>query len=141
VQRYDELSQLLCDPEVVSDPAKLRDYSREQSHLEETVTVYREYKDVVQQLADAKSLYDEKLDPEMLEMVKFEVDELSSRQEELEEQLKFLLLPKDPNDEKNVIIEIRGAAGGDEASLLAADLFRMYSRYAEKNRWKIEVMD
>lgn len=140
-QRYDELSQLLCEPDVVNDPKKLREYSKEQSDLEDTVSTFREYKDVVNQLKEAKSMFDDKLDPEMYEMVKMEIDELSTKQAELEENLRILLLPKDPNDDKNVIVEIRGAAGGDEASLFAASLFRLYSRYAEKNRWKIEIMD
>ncbi len=139
--RYDELSQLLCDPEVVNDPKKLREYSKEQSDLEDTVSVYREYKDIVTQLKEAKSMFDDKLDPEMHEMVKMEIEELTEKQSELEERLRVLLLPKDPNDDKNVIVEIRGAAGGDEASLFASSLFRLYSRYAEKNRWKIEVID
>lgn len=141
VHRYDELSKLLCDPEVINDPKKLREYSKEQSDLEDTVTVYREYKEVVQQLKDAKAMFEEKLDEEMYEMVKTEIEELTAKQSELEEKLRLLLLPKDPNDDKNVIMEIRGAAGGEEASLFAASLFRLYSRYAEKNRWKIEVID
>lgn len=140
-ERYDELSQLLCEPDVINDPKKLREFSKEQSDLEDTVSTYRQYKEVVQQLKEAKSMFDDKLDPEMYEMVKMEIEELSQKQAVLEEELRVLLLPKDPNDDKNVIVEIRGAAGGEEASLFASSLFRLYSRYAEKNRWKIEVID
>lgn len=139
--RYNELSELLCDPNVVSNPEKLRDYSKEQSDLEETVTCYREYKDVVNQLNDAKSMLEEKLDDELREMVKLEIDELTEKKEGLEEQLKILLLPKDPNDSKNVIVEIRGAAGGDEAALFAGDLYKMYTRYADLRGWRTEVIE
>ena len=140
-QRYEKLTELLCDPAVMNDPAKLREYSKEQSNIEETVQAYREYKSVTGQLKDAKSMLEEKLDDEMREMVKMEIDELSTQRQELEDHLHILLLPKDPNDDKNVIVEIRGAAGGDEAALFAADLYRMYTRYAEKQGFKIEVMD
>jgi peptide chain release factor 1 len=140
-ERYEKLNELLSDPEVVSDPKKLRDYSKEQSDIEETVQTYREYKSVREQYQDAKSMLEEKLDPEMREMVKEEISELDERIEELEEKLKILLLPKDPNDEKNVIMEIRGAAGGEEAALFAGDLYRMYTRYAESQGWKTEVIE
>lgn len=139
--RYDELSQLLCDPDITSNPKKLRDYSKEQSDLEATVICYREYREVSTQLKDAKSMLEEKLDDEMREMVKMEITELSERKEDLGERLKILLLPKDPNDEKNVIVEIRGAAGGDEASLFAGDLYKMYSRYADTRGWKTELIE
>ncbi len=141
VNRYEELSQLLCDPNIINDPKKLRQYSKEQSDLEETVQKYREYKDVVRQLGDSKSMLEEKLDDEMREMVKMEIDDLSTRKGELEQQLKVLLLPKDPNDDKNVIVEIRGAAGGEEAALFAADLYRMYTRYAERHGFKTEMIE
>ena len=139
--RYERLNELLSDPEVINDSKKLREYSKEQSDILETVQVYREYKEAKEQLQDAKAMLDEKLDAEMREMVKEEVSELSDQLEELEEKLKILLIPKDPNDDKNVIFEIRGAAGGDEAALFAGDLYRMYSRYAEAQGWKTEVMD
>ncbi|APB37632.1 MULTISPECIES: peptide chain release factor 1 [Heyndrickxia] len=139
--RYEKLNELLSDPEIVNDPKKLREYSKEQSDLQETVQVYREYKEVQKQLQDAKSLLSEKLDPEMKDMVKEEIHELESKIPEYEERLKILLLPKDPNDEKNVIVEIRGAAGGDEAALFAGDLYRMYTRYAESQGWKIDVIE
>jgi peptide chain release factor 1 len=139
--RYDELSRLLCDPEVVNDPKQLRQYAKEQSELEETVNTYREYKEIKKQYAEAKEMLNEKLDDEMREMVKLEIEDLTRRQTALEERLRFLLLPKDPNDDKNVIVEIRGAAGGDEAALFAHDLYRMYTRYAERQGWKVELID
>ena len=139
--RYEKLNELLSDPEIVNDTKKLRDYSKEQSDIQETVEVYREYKEVKEQYLEAKTMLEEKLDPEMREMVKEELDETGTRIEELEARLKILLIPKDPNDDKNVIMEIRGAAGGDEAALFAGDLFRMYSRFAEAQGWKMEVID
>ncbi len=140
-ERYEEVTNLLCDPDVISDTKRLRELSKEQSSLEETVTVYREYKLVVSQYEDAKAMQEEKLDDEMREMVKMEIAELAKRKEQLEDRLKILLLPKDPNDDKNVIVEIRGAAGGDEAALFASDLFRMYTRYAERHGFKVEVLE
>ncbi|MGM0896892.1 MAG: peptide chain release factor 1 [Bacillota bacterium] len=139
--RYDRLNEMLSDPDIVSDTNKLRDYSKEQSDLQETVETYREYKDVQAQLSDAKAMFDEKMDADMREMVKEEVAELEERSKALEERLHILLIPKDPNDDKNVIMEIRGAAGGDEAALFAGDLFKMYSRFAEANGWKVQIMD
>ncbi|MFC4321886.1 peptide chain release factor 1 [Litchfieldia salsa] len=139
--RYEKLNELLSDPDIVNDTNKLRDYSKEQSDIAETVEAYREYKEVKEQLDDAKAMLDEKLDAEMREMVKAEIGELEDREEELQERLRILLLPKDPNDDKNVIMEIRGAAGGDEAALFAGDLYRMYSRFAEVQGWKTEVME
>ncbi|WLR50731.1 peptide chain release factor 1 [Bacillus tianshenii] len=139
--RYEKLNELLSDPDVISDSNKLREYSKEQSSIEETVQVYREYKDVKEQLDDAKVMLEDKLDADMREMVKEEISELAEREETLSDQLKRLLVPKDPNDDKNVIMEIRGAAGGDEAALFAGDLYRMYSRYAEAKGWKTEVIE
>ncbi len=139
--RYEKLHALLSDPEIVSDIDKLREYSKEQSDIEDVVTAYRSYKDLKEELADAKEMQSEDLDEEMSEMIKGEISELEGNIEKLQEELRILLLPKDPNDDKNVIVEIRAAAGGDEAGLFAGDLYRMYSRYAEVNRWKIEVLD
>ncbi|API91837.1 MULTISPECIES: peptide chain release factor 1 [Virgibacillus] len=139
--RYNKLNELLSDPEIISDANKLREYSKEQSGLEDVVQAYREYKDVVQQLKDAKEMQEEQLDEEMEEMVKLEISELTENKQQLEEKMKVLLLPKDPNDDKNVFMEIRGAAGGDEAALFAGDLYRMYARYAESYGWKLEVME
>ena len=140
-ERYNKLNELLSDPEVISDSNKLRDYSKEQSDLEEAVQAYREYKTNDEELADAKEMLTMESDGDMVEMIKSEISELTSRNEELEEELKILLLPKDPNDDKNVIVEIRAAAGGDEAALFAGDLYRMYARYAEAKRWKTEVIE
>jgi peptide chain release factor 1 len=139
--RYDKLTELLSDPEVISDTKKLREYSKEQSDIQETVEAYREYKDVKEQLEGAKAMLEDKMDADMREMVKEEISELEEQQEALADRLHILLLPKDPNDDKNVIMEIRGAAGGDEAALFAGDLYRMYSRYAEAHGWKTEVME
>jgi peptide chain release factor 1 len=139
--RYERLNELLSDPEIVNDSKKLREFSKEQSDIQETVMAYREYKEVKEQLTDAKVMLEDKLDAEMREMVKEEISELEPRIEELEARIKLLLIPKDPNDDKNVIMEIRGAAGGDEAALFAGDLYRMYSRFAETQGWKTEVID
>ncbi|OCA88832.1 peptide chain release factor 1 [Pseudobacillus wudalianchiensis] len=139
--RYEKLNELLSDPEIVNNPSKLRDYSKEQSDIQETVMVYREYKEAKQQYEEAKAMLDEKLDADMREMVKEEIGDLEEQLEQLKDRLKILLIPKDPNDDKNVIMEIRGAAGGDEAALFAGDLYRMYSRYAEMQGWKTEVIE
>lgn len=139
--RYDKLSELLCDPDVASDSKRLRDLSKEQSDLQPTYEAYIEYRKITEELDAAKVMQGEKLDDEMREMVKMEIDELSTRKDELEAQIHILLLPKDPNDDKNVIVEIRGAAGGDEAALFAADLYRMYTRYADTQGWRVEMMD
>ncbi|MBB6733017.1 peptide chain release factor 1 [Cohnella zeiphila] len=139
--RYEKLSELLCDPDVVNDPARLRSYAKEQSDLNEAYQAYQEYKSVVEQLGSAKAMQEEKLDDEMREMVKMEIEELTERQGELEEQIRILLLPKDPNDSKNVIVEIRGAAGGEEANLFAAELYRMYAKYADSQGWRTEMLE
>ena len=139
--RYDRLNELLSDPSIVNDLNKLREYSKEQSDIQDTVVAYREYKVVQEQIKEAKEMQNEKLDPEMRDMVKEELSELEDKVEEIEAKLKILLIPKDPNDDKNVIMEIRGAAGGDEAALFAADLYRMYSKFAEAQGWKTEVID
>lgn len=139
--RYEKLNTLLSDPEVISDRNKLRDYSKEQSDIEEIVTAYRSYKQLQEELAGAKEMEAEELDDDMSEMVKMEIAEIEENMSALQGELRILLLPKDPNDDKNVIVEIRAAAGGDEAGLFAGDLYRMYSRYAEVNRWKIEVIE
>jgi peptide chain release factor 1 len=139
--RYERLNELLSDPEIINDSKKLREYSKEQSDIQETVQTYREYKQAREQLQDAKAMLEEKLDAEMREMVKEEMNDLEAQIEELQERMRILLIPKDPNDDKNVIFEIRGAAGGDEAALFAGDLYRMYTRYAEAQGWKMELID
>lgn len=139
--RYEKLSELLCDPDISSDPKRLRELSKEQSDLQEAYDAFTEYKQVSEQLEDAKLMQAEKLDDEMREMVKMEIDELSTRKAELDEKIRLVLLPKDPNDDKNVIVEIRGAAGGDEAALFAYDLYRMYTKFADAQGWRVELMD
>lgn len=139
--RYETLNGLLSDPEVINDVNKLRDYSKEQADLDEIISTYRKFKDVSSELEDAQVMIEEELDGEMKELVEMEIAELTEQKENLEETLKIMLLPKDPNDDKNVIVEIRAAAGGDEAGLFAADLYRMFIRYAENNRWKTELIE
>ncbi|MCC3377199.1 peptide chain release factor 1 [Cohnella sp. REN36] len=139
--RYEKLSELLCDPDVMNDSSRLRSYAKEQSDLEEPYQAYLEYKQVVEQLDAAKAMLDEKLDEEMRDMVKMEIEELAERKTSLEERVRFLLLPKDPNDDKNVIVEIRGAAGGEEANLFAAELYRMYAKYADAQGWRTEMLE
>lgn len=139
--RYNQLNELLSDPEVIADSNKLREYSKEQAELDKTVEYFREYKEVSEQLDGANAMLREETDNDMLEMIKLEIDELEEKKSELEDQLKVLLIPTDPNDEKNVIVEIRAAAGGDEAALFAGDLYRMYTRFAESNRWKTEIIE
>ncbi len=140
-ERYEELDALLSDPNVHSDVDRLRAYAKEQADLSDTVHAYREYRRVTKQLQEAKELLQEKLDDEMRELVKAEITMLAEQKEQREQALMVLLLPKDKNDDKNVIVEIRGAAGGGEAALFAGDLFRMYGRYADRKGWKLEVID
>lgn len=139
--RYEELGELLSDPTVVTDNKRFMELSKEEANTRETVAVYRRYKEVVQGISDAEELLSENLDDDMAEMAKEELHELKDEKEELEEKMKILLLPKDPNDDKNIIMEIRGAAGGDEAALFAGDLFEMYQSYAQSQGWRFEVME
>lgn len=140
--RYDELNELLSDPEVISDTDRLRKLSKEEAELRETVNKYRHYKEILDGIEQTEEmLRDNSLDDEMEELAKDELSSLKEEQESLEEELKIMLLPKDENDERNIIMEIRGAAGGDEAQLFARDLFEMYQRYADDQGWKIEVLD
>lgn len=139
--RYEQLNEMLSDPDVVSDSDKLREYSKEQSDLQKTVEVYREYKQKKETIEESRMMMNETDDKEMLEMLKEEISESEKAIPGIENQLKLLLIPKDPNDDKNVIMEIRGAAGGDEAQIFAGNLFRMYSRYAEENGWKTEIVE
>ena len=136
--KYEELSKELLREDVLSDFSKTAKLSKEQKDLEETVNTYKEYKKVVDDLFSLKEM---EKDPEMVSIVKDEISVLEEEKEKLNQKLEFLLIPKDENDGKNVIMEIRGAAGGDEANIFAGDLFRMYSHYAEKNNWKIEIMN
>lgn len=137
-RQYDAINEELQDVNVASNIKRLTELMKKLRSMEETVTTYRRYKDVKKQINDLKELVN---DPEMKELAEVELEELTEEEETLEEKLKILLIPKDPNDEKNVIVEIRGAAGGDEANIFAGDLFRMYSRYATERGWKLEVLD
>ena len=138
-RRYDELDHLMADPAVHSDPSRIADLGRERAELEVVVSAYNELTDTEQQLAEAEEFANEP-DPELSGMAEDEIKRLKPLREEYIARLRTLLVPKDPNDDKNVIVEIRAGTGGDEAALFAADLYRMYSRYAEKNRWKVDVL-
>ena len=139
--RYEELGELLSDPDVIADSKRFMELSKEMADLRETVEKYEKYKQVVQQIKDDEEMLSAGLDDEMAAMVKEELSDSKNEKQKLEQEIKILLLPKDPNDGKDLIMEIRGAAGGDEASLFAADLFSMYSKYAERQGWSIEVID
>ena len=140
-KRYDELTHLMARPEVATNSEQLAKYAREQIDLEPLVSTYRQYRTVERELAEAQALLDEEGDEAMRRLAREEVETLKDRREQLAEAIKRLLLPKDPNDERNVIVEIRAAAGGDEAGLFAADLYRMYSRYAQSKNWAVDVID
>lgn len=140
-ERYEQLNELLSDPDVVSDPEKLRKYSKEQADLQKTVEVYRHYKQDKEDVSEIEMMLNDTTDQDEVEMLKEELSTLKTEIPELEEQLKVLLIPKDPNDEKDVIVEIRAAAGGDEAAIFAGDLFRMYSKYAESHNFKTEIVE
>jgi len=139
--RYEEMTQQLSSPEVVGDSARFQRIAKQHAELEEIVAKHREYKQIEKDLTGAHQLFLEADDAEMKQMAHEEEKALAARKETVERELKLLLLPKDPNDEKSVLIEIRAGTGGDEAALFAAELFRMYSRYAETQSWKVEVME
>jgi len=138
--KYEELTQALASPEVITDSSKYQKTAKAHSELSPVVEKYREYKALKQGIAESKAVLADESDPEMRAYAQEELDRLQPRIEEAEQDLKVLLLPKDPNDEKNVVLEIRAGTGGDEASLFAAEIFRMYTRYAETQRWKVEVL-
>jgi peptide chain release factor 1 len=138
--RYEELAQRLSDPSIVSDLQEYHRVAKAHSDLEDVVAKWRDYKETRKQLAETEQLLHEKLDDEMRTMAQMELDELKARQTLLEDNLRVMLLPKDPNDEKDVIVEIRGGTGGEEAALFAGDLLRMYIRYAERRGWKTDVL-
>ena len=140
-ERYEQLNELLSDPDVVNDADKLRKYSKEQADLQKTVDVYRSYKTKKEELQDIEDMLNETSDKEEVEMLKEESSALKTELPDMEEELKILLIPKDPNDDKDVIVEIRAAAGGDEAAIFAGDLMRMYSKYAEANGFKTEIVE
>ena len=135
--RYDELEQLMADPTVTADHLRLQEISRERAELDGVVTAFRQLRDTEASIADTEALA---ADPEMAELAAEELRALRDRQHSLIARVRTLLIPKDPNDDKNVIVEIRAGTGGDEAALFAADLFRMYTRFAERNRWKTEIL-
>ncbi len=138
--KYEELGRELSDPNVILDQDRYKKLAKAHSDLEAIVAKFREYKGSMEEAEELKAMLREKLDDELHEMAKEELSELEAKIEKLANDLKILLLPKDPNDEKNVIVEIRAGTGGEEAALFAGDLFRMYSRYAERNNWKVEVL-
>ena len=141
LRHYEELMNTLSEPDVASDSNRFRKLMKEQSDLAPIVAAYKEYKQCKQAIEDSLLLLDEESDEEMRELAKEELNESKSRVEELEQELKILLLPKDPNDDKNVIVEIRAGAGGEEAALFAAEIYRMYVHYAEGRGWKVETLE
>ena len=138
--RYEELTQALASPEIMSDSVRFQKTAKAHSEISAVVEKYREFKDLRKGIAESKAVLADEKDPEMRAYAQEELTELEGRVGKIEEELKVLLIPKDPNDEKNVILEIRAGTGGDEATLFAAEMFRMYDRYAETQRWKVEVL-
>ena len=139
-EKYDELSGMLGDTSVISNPDKYHKTAKAHAELQDVVDKFRLYKSLSNQLTATKRILEEESDPEMVELAREELGDLEKRIAETQEQLKLLLIPKDPNDKKSVVVEIRAGTGGDEASLFAQEIFRMYSRYAERRRWKVEVL-
>lgn len=139
--RFEEILNELNEPTVANNQARFQKLMKEQSDLQPIVDTYTEYKNCKQTVEDSLAMLEEESDEEMREMLKEELNDAKERITELEQQLKILLLPKDPNDDKNVIVEIRAGAGGDEAALFAAEMYRLYVKYAEKNRWRVEMMN
>ena len=140
-KHYDELSQLLAQPEIATDPKRLQQLSQEKAELEHIVSLYQQYKAKGKELAELEALLDSHAEAEMMALIKKELAEIKNQRDALLSQLKLSLMPKDPNDDRDVIVEIRAGAGGEEASLFAADLFRMYSRYALSKGWQAEIID
>lgn len=138
--KYKDLSEKISDPEIIANNATWTKYVKEHAEIEPVVTKYQQYKKTVSELAEAREMLEDVKEKELEDLVKSEIAELSDRKEALEEELKVLLLPKDPNDEKNVFVEIRAGTGGEEAALFAGTLFRMYNRYAERRGWKAEMI-
>ncbi len=138
--KYEDLSHKISDAEIIADQARWKKLVKEHANIEPIVIKFREYKEVIKGIEDSHEMLKDDLDRDFEEMVNLELKELEGKKENMEQELTVLLLPKDPNDDKNVIVEIRGAAGGDEAALFAGDLFRMYTRYAERLGWKIEIL-
>ena len=141
LNHYEELMNTLSEPDVANDPKRFQKLMKEQSDLAPIVEAYKEYKQSKQNIEDSLAMLDEESDEEMRALAKEELNDSKARVEELEDKLKILLLPKDPNDDKNVIVEIRAGAGGEEAALFAAEIYRMYVHYAESRRWKVETLE
>ncbi|MCX8720790.1 MULTISPECIES: peptide chain release factor 1 [unclassified Lactobacillus] len=141
VAHYDELQEMMADPEVINDTKRYMEISKEESDLREVVEKYRKYKADKKEIAENKEIISNESDSDLVEMAKEENSDLEKEISDLEDQIKILMLPKDPNDDKDIIMEIRGAAGGDEASLFAADLLRMYEKYAERQNWQVSIVD
>ena len=141
LKRYEELSQLIAQPEIATNLKRLQELSKERASLEDVVTMYQKYKGLCQELAESEALLSNSTEAEMATLVKEEIDKLKQQQNDLLWKLKLSILPKDPNDDKDVIVEIRAGAGGEEASLFAADLFRMYNRYAQAKGWQVDIVD
>ncbi|AGM24622.1 peptide chain release factor 1 [Spiroplasma chrysopicola] len=141
LKRLEHIEQELVNPSVIGDAKKLAGLAKEQSQLEDIVAKYLQYKAILQNISDAKEVLGTEKDEEMIDLAKEDLKQSESRKSNIEEEIKVMLLPKDPNDEKNVIIEIRGAAGGDEGNIFAGDLYRMYLKYAEQQNWKVKVID
>ena len=140
-EKYEELNKLLTDPEVVADYTKVQQYAKEQSVMREVVELAREYREVIKEIADLRDMLRSESDPEILSLAKDEQATLEGNKENVEERLRMALVPTDPNDDKNVIIEIRAGTGGEEAGLFASNLYRMYSRLAQRLNWNLEVID
>ena len=141
VDKYEELAKKVSDPDIISDQPTWQKYMKEMGEMEPIVKEYKHYKDMKQELEDSKEIFEMEDDEELREMAREEIKELEAGIEKSQEELKILLLPKDPNDEKNVILEVRAGTGGDESALFGGDLMRMYLRYAERRRWKTEIID
>lgn len=139
--RFDQVGQKIVDPEIIADMPRYVKLNKEYKELEVIVNVYKKYKNIIDNIESSKEMLSETSDPEMKEMAQMELDELTAEKETLDEEIKFLLIPKDPEDDKNIILEIRAGTGGDEASIFAGDLYRMYTRYFDSLGWKTTVMD
>ncbi len=139
-KRYNDLNQLLSDPKIISQQSEFQKYAREQSELSPIVDRFQDWQKISRQLEESKKILDEEKDPELIEMAREDMANLETQKQQAVEELKILLLPKDPRDERNVIMEIRAGTGGEEAALFSNDLFRMYSRYAEEKKWQVEIL-
>lgn len=140
-EKYDRLTELVSDPEIIANQSEWQKHVKARAEIEDVVMAYREYMAADSAIKDAEAIIAEKGDPELTELAEMEIEENKAKKEELEHQMKVLLLPKDPNDNKNVILEIRAGTGGEEAALFANDLYKMYTHYAENHHWRVEIMD